>query len=93
MWSGITYSFRLARAMRAAGFSTRRLAAEAGVDRAGLRRIRTGRALPSWAVACRIAEVLKVPLSNLVGRKRHRVNKELSEDGSIKVEGGDDGEA
>lgn len=73
MANQVTYSYLLAKIMRQEGYSIRRLAEEAQVDRAGLRRFRAGLAMPSWPVACRIADALGVKLSDFVGRKRRRV--------------------
>ncbi|SRR6266545_1039675 len=73
MATQVTYSYLLAKIMRQEGYSIRRLADEAHVDRAGLRRFRSGLAMPSWPVACRIADALGVKLSEFVGRKRRRV--------------------
>ncbi len=89
----VTYSYSLARIMRRAGVSTRGLAACAGVDRAGLRRIRKGLSAPSWAVACRIADALGVDLGEFVGRKRRRRNIGIDPSGSIKSKEVGDGEA
>jgi len=86
----VTYGYALRRIMRRHGYSIRRLALEARVDRAGLRRLRAGSTLPSWRVACRIAEALATPLHEFVMRKHHRKNTGLGADGSIESEGGDD---
>lgn len=83
----VVYSYALARIMRKRGYSTRRLAAAAQVDRAGLRRLRKGETAPSWPVACRIADALGVPLSEFVGRKHKRRNSDVSDDGAIQSEG------
>lgn len=87
----VTYTYALARLMRRRGFSLRRLALEAGVDRAGLRRIKRGTTAPSWAVACRIADAMGLELSAFVGRRRKRVDTAVPPNGAIESEESENG--
>lgn len=82
----VTYSYRLRSIMRAKGFTLRALALRANVDRAALRRIRDGRSLPSWRVACRLADVLGVELTHMIGRKVRRTNTGIRPDGALESE-------
>lgn len=86
----ITYAYSLAKIMRQKGYSVRRLATETGVDRAGLRRLRSGKTLPSWSVACKIADALRAPLDFFVGRKRRRPVADVQPDGAFEPEGSED---
>lgn len=62
-----TFAARL-RALRAeAGLTAYALAAKSGVSKQVVSKLESGAGLPSWGVACRLADALGVPLDALRG--------------------------